>query len=167
MTRSFAELIILMTFSVFIAFSLNALNPNGIPLFGQWDPDRGLISGGGPCSSTADLIEDIDVMDIYLRSEAVFVDSRSSEDYISGHIPRSVSLPVGEFDWRIDDFLDRYPLDTPLLVYCSAPDCHDSTDLSAMLKEYGYQKVSIYYKGFSGWDSAGRPIEVSEHSDHE
>jgi len=168
MIRSFAELIILMTLSVIFAFALNIFHPNGIPLFGQWDPDRGLVSAGGSCAATnADLVDDLDVMDIYLRSEAIFIDSRSSEDYIKGHIPRSVSFPLGEFDWHIDDFLDRYPPDTSLLVYCSGSDCHDSTDLSSMLKEYGYQDVSIYYKGFSGWKTAGRPIETPESSDHE
>jgi rhodanese-related sulfurtransferase len=162
MVRSFAELIILLTVSILAAFILNLVNPEGIPLFGQWDPDKGLVYAGEICIASLNQIDDIDALDLFLQAEAVFVDARALSDYRSGHIPGSYNLPINAVDDAIHDFLDTFPVDTQLIVYCSGPECYDAPDLMTALKEYGYQNVSVYYKGYLGWKNAGRPIEVSE-----
>lgn len=162
MVRSFAEMIILLTVSILIAFILNLVNPGGIPLFGQWDPDKGLVHAGEICIASLKQIDDIDVMDLFLQEEAVFVDARVPADYRLGHIPGSYNLPINRVDNDIHDFLDAFPVDTQLIVYCSGPECYDAPDLMTILKEYGYQTVSVYYKGYQGWTKAGRPIEVVE-----
>lgn len=162
MVRYFAELIILLTVSIILGAVLNIVNPEGIPLFGQWNPDKGLVHAGEICIASLNPIDDVDVLDSYLRSKAVFVDARTSTEYDAGHIPRAFNLPVGKADEIIHDFAAIFPIDTQLILYCSGPECYDASDLMVILQEYGYQNVSVYFQGLLGWKNAGRPIEITE-----
>jgi len=38
------EVIVIVSFSILIAFVANLMSPNGISLFGQWDTSKGVIS---------------------------------------------------------------------------------------------------------------------------
>ena len=167
MIRSLSEMIILLSISILAAFTFNFINSGGIPLFGQWDSAKGLVHAGGLCAPAINQTNDMDVMDYYLRSEALFVDARSKSEFVAGHIPGAINLPVGEIDDQIDDFLDNHQPDTRILVYCSGPDCHDSYDLAKILEEYAFKDVSVYYHGFNGWKNAGRPVEVMETTGNE
>lgn len=160
--RPFLEMVILITVAILLSFAGNTLNPAGIPLFGQWDPDRGNVHAGGPCAPPTNQIADIDVMDLYLSSGAVFVDARIREEYEESHIPRSVNLPINEVHEHIYEFMDKFPLDTRLIVYCSGVDCTDSHDVSSALKEYGYKNVQVYAQGIDKWKSEGRPLMPEE-----
>ncbi|MEA3231463.1 MAG: rhodanese-like domain-containing protein, partial [Thermodesulfobacteriota bacterium] len=60
------------------------------------------------------VITDLEIGDVtlarklYDSGKFVFVDARSRDDYEEGHIKGAVSLPVGEFDEKIDVFLEEY-----------------------------------------------------------
>ncbi len=162
MVRYFAELIILLTVSIILGTVLNVVNPEGIPLFGQWNPDKGLVHAGEICIASLNPIDDIDVLDSYLQSKAVFVDARIAAEYDASHIPGAYNLPVSAVDDVIHDFGAIYPVETHLILYCSGPECYDASDLMTILQEYGYQNVSVYFQGLLGWKNAGRPIEASE-----
>ncbi|MBN1879308.1 rhodanese-like domain-containing protein [bacterium] len=164
MVRIISELIILGAVSIVVAFIVNSINPAGIPLFGQWDQSIGIVHAGGPCAPSVDQIDDIGAMDLYLNSKALFIDARSADDFSEGHIPRALNLPINDVGQLIDAFMEKWQPDTRLLIYCSGPDCHDSHDLAKILKEYGFQSVSVYSHGFDKWKNSGRPIEISEPS---
>jgi len=159
MTRSLFEMIILLAISIAVSFAGNAINPVGIPLFGQWSAEEGSIHGGGPCAPDTNEITDIDMMDLYLSSDAVFVDARSSDEYNNDHIPRSVNLPLNQIQDDIYIFMDKYPLDTKIITYCSGVDCHDSHELAEILSEYNYSDVVVYSRGLDKWKEEGRPTE--------
>jgi len=152
-------MVILLTISIALSFAGNALNPSGIPLFGQWDPERGSVHAGGPCTPSTDQVRDIDVLDLYLSSGALFVDARSREDFAEAHIPRSVNLPVNEVQDDIHEFMDRVSRETKLIVYCSGVECTDSHEVAEALREYGYTDVHVYAQGMHKWQSEGRPLE--------
>ncbi|MBN1295946.1 rhodanese-like domain-containing protein [bacterium] len=157
--RTFFEMIILLAVAMIAAFIGNTVNPKGIPIFGQWDSSVGAVHAGGPCAPQDTEISDLDVLDLYLSSGAVFVDARIQEDFEGSHIPRSVNLPVGQVQDAIESFMQIYPVTTKLIVYCSGPDCSDSHDVALVLKEYGYQDVSVYSLGIERWTREGRPTE--------
>lgn len=162
MARSLAELIILLVVSLVLATILNLINPEGIPLFGQWNPDEGLVHAGEICIASLHPVDDLEALDAYLQSNAVFVDARLPAEYDAGHIPGAFNLPIGEIDEAIHNFLDMFPVDTRLILYCSGPECYDASDLMVILQEYDYQDTSVFYQGLIGWKKAGRPIEVTE-----
>ncbi len=160
MKRSIFEMIILITISIFAGLIVNAFSSNGIPLFGNWNPNLGSVNAGGPCKpSTIEITED-QITSLYLSLSTLFVDARTPDDYEEGHIPGAISFPVGAFNERIPQFLEEYPRDRQIIVYCSGIDCHDSHDLASLLKEQGYHDVLVYTRGFSGWIAEQRSVQI-------
>lgn len=156
------EISIIITLSIVIALITNALSPAGIALVGQWDTHRGVISAKPDNINTQSRLEIRSVKEakqIFDTGAAVFIDARSRQRFEAGHIPDAVSLPVGQFDELIETVLNRYPLDQPIVTYCSGRTCEDSHRLSQFLLEFGYSDVRIFIDGFPGWQAAGYAVE--------
>jgi rhodanese-related sulfurtransferase len=160
--KTIKEIIILGSVSVILALLVNQFSPRGIALIGQWDITKGLITAI-PDGATEGKPEEIDSVArakyIFDKGDALFVDARSQNDYENGHIPGAVSLPVGQFEERIESFLNRYPAEQPIVTYCSGRTCEDSHDLAQSLSDVGFTNVRIFIDGFPGWEAEGYPIE--------
>ncbi len=156
------EIVTILALSAIAAFITNSISPAGIPLVGQWDTQRGAISAQTDHLNAHDRLK-IDnteeARQLFAAGRVVFVDARSRLQYDAGHIPGAVSLPVGEFDEMIETILNRYPLDQPMVTYCSGRTCEDSHRLAQFLREFGYLDVRIFIDGFPGWLAAGYAIE--------
>ena len=160
--KTIKEIIILVAVSVALALAANTLSPKGIALVGQWDIAKGVISAS-PAGDAAGQPEEIDSVarakDLFDKKDVLFVDARSQNHYENGHIPGAVSLPVGQFEERIESFLNRYPSEQPIVTYCSGRTCEDSHDLAQFLSDVGFTNVRIFIDGFPGWEAQGYPIE--------
>ena len=160
--KTIKEIIVLVGVSVALALVVNTLSPRGIALVGQWDIAEGVITAS-PAGDSAGQRQEIDRVALakYLfdKDEVLFVDARSQNDYDNGHIPGAVSLPVGQFEERIDSFLNRYPPEQAIVTYCSGRTCEDSHDLAQFLSDVGFTNVRIFIDGFPGWEAEGYPIE--------
>jgi len=160
--KTIKEIVILVGVSVTLAFMVNFLSPRGIALLGQWDTAKGMITAD-PIGVAAGGLEEIDSValarEIFDRGDVLFVDARSSDNYDDGHISGAISLPVGQFDERIESFLNRYSSDQPMVTYCSGRTCEDSHNLTQFLSDAGYTNVRIFIDGFPGWEAEGYPIE--------
>ena len=160
--KTFKEIFILVGVSLILAFAVNTISPRGIELIGQWDTDQGVISAN-PTTAEEWRPQEIDSVfrakEIFNKGNVLFVDARSSDNYDDGHIQGAISLPVGEFDERIESFLNRYSPDQPIVTYCSGRTCEDSHELAQFLTDAGYTNVRIFIEGFPGWESEGHPIE--------
>ncbi|MGD8710741.1 MAG: rhodanese-like domain-containing protein, partial [Ectothiorhodospiraceae bacterium] len=107
-----------------------------------------LTSGGkalGPESATQ----------MYNRENAVFVDIRTENSYITAHLPGAVNIPLAHLDQQVDK-LKSYD-GRPLIVYCD----HGRTSAKAesKLRKLGIQPVFQLRGGLSSWQSAGLPTE--------
>jgi rhodanese-related sulfurtransferase len=160
--KTIKEIIILVAVSVALALAVNTLSPKGIGLVGQWDTAKGVITAN-PAGDAAGRLEEIDSVarakDLFDKGDVLFVDARSQNHYGNGHIPGAVSLPVGQFEKRIDFFLNRYPPEQPIVTYCSGRTCEDSHELAQLLSDLGFTNVRIFIDGFPGWEAEGYPIE--------
>ena len=148
--------------AISLSFFVNYVSPVGIALVGQWDESQGAIRAKTKAEMVFDDLEidDINIgKAIFDQQRAVFADARSADDYEEGHIKGAVSLPVGEFDMKIGEFLNRYPPDRPIVTYCSGRTCDDSHRLTEMLIAMGYLHVSVMIDGYPGWRKEGFPIE--------
>jgi rhodanese-related sulfurtransferase len=129
---------------------------------GQWDIAEGVITAS-PTGDSAGQPEEIDSVArakyIFDKDEVLFVYARSQNDYDNGHIPGAVSFPVGQFEERIEFFLNRYPPEKLIVTYCSGRTCEDSHDLAQFLSDVGFTNVRIFIDGFPGWEAEGYPIE--------
>ncbi|MDY6790322.1 MAG: rhodanese-like domain-containing protein [Thermodesulfobacteriota bacterium] len=157
------ELIIILSVTVIAAFTVNYFSPNGIALFGQWDTSQGVITAkpkNDPVSGDFLQINDANTAKkIYDAGKAVFVDARSFEVFINGHIKNAVSIPANQFFEFIDHFKTKYPSTTPVIVYCSGRECNDSHELAQYLMEEGYENVNVFIDGYQEWKKRGYPVE--------
>ena len=156
------ELIILIGFSVITAFTTNYFSPNGIALFGQWDASQGVITArqkNDPVTPSFDIKDANTAKKIYDTKKAVFVDARSYQKFIDGHIKDAVSIPAGQFIELIDDFKTKYPVNTPIVTYCSGRECNDSHELAQYLKDEGYENVKVFIDGYPEWERKGYFVE--------
>ena len=153
---------ILFGVAVIIAFAVNYFSPGGIALVGQWDIIQGVITAK---EKNDIVIIDLEIGDVtlarklYNSGKFVFVDARSRDDYEEGHIKGAVSLPVGEFDEKIDVFLEEYSSEKAIVTYCSGRTCEDSHRLAQLLLAFGYTEINVFIDGFPGWEAEGYPIE--------
>ena len=153
---------ILFGVAVIIAFAVNYFSPGGIALVGQWDVIQGVITAK---EKNDIVITDLEIGDVtlarklYDSGKFVFVDARSRDDYVEGHIKGAVSLPVGEFDEKIDVFLEEYSPEKAIITYCSGRTCEDSHRLAQLLLAFGYTEINVFIDGFPGWEAEGYPIE--------
>jgi rhodanese-related sulfurtransferase len=153
--KTIRELSILASISIIVAFAFNYFSPAGIALVGQWDIAKGVITAN----------EKTDIGDIALAKELydskkfLFVDARSWENYDEGHIKGAISLPVGQFDEKIEAFMEQYPPEKAIVAYCSGRTCEDSHNLAQLLLAFGYTEIKVFIDGFTGWESEGYPIE--------
>jgi rhodanese-related sulfurtransferase len=95
-------------------------------------------------------------------STTLLIDARSREAFAEGHLPGARSLPRAEAVSGVGALLAEVPLSTPLIVYCSGYDCHDSFELAEGLIAAGYRQVRIYEGGFPEWRDAGLPLEGAQ-----
>ena len=156
------ELIILLGFAVIAAFTVNYFSPNGIAFFGQWDTSQGVITAkpkNDPVTGGFEIKDANTAKDIYDTGKAVFVDARSYEAFIDGHIKGAVSIPTNQFFEFMDHFKTEYPSNTAVITYCSGRECNDSHELAQYLIGEGYANVKVFIDGYQGWERKGYPVE--------
>jgi len=156
------EIAVLLGLAVGLALCVNYFSPVGIALVGQWDISKGVITAGAKNDAITDDLEIDDVKNarhIFNSAAALFVDARTRESYEEGHIPGAVSFPVGEFDMRIETFMNRHSPEQPIVTYCSGRTCEDSHELAQLFLASGYLNVRVFIDGFPGWEAEGYPIE--------
>ena len=160
--KTIKELSILAGTSIIAAFAVNYFSPAGIALVGQWDTAKGVITAN---EKNDIVLNDLEIGNVTLAKKLydsqkfVFVDARSRDDYDEGHIKKAVSLPVGQFDEKIEAFLEQYPLEKSIVTYCSGRTCEDSHKLAQLRMELGYMEINVFIDGFPGWEAEGYPIE--------
>ncbi|MFA6084203.1 ArsR/SmtB family transcription factor [Mucilaginibacter sp.] len=86
----------------------------------------------------------------------VLLDVRPEEEYLSGHIARSISIPVEQ----LLDRMAELPPDKTIIAYCRGPFCVFADDAVALLKEHNYNAVRLE-EGFPDWKLKGLPVEMN------
>ncbi|MBW2490249.1 MAG: rhodanese-like domain-containing protein [Deltaproteobacteria bacterium] len=156
------EISILVSAAIITALAVNYFSPAGIALVGQWDTSEGVITAN---EKNDIALNDLEIGDVALAKKLydsqnfVFVDARPRDDYDEGHIKGAVSLPVGQFDEKIEAFLEQYSPEKAIVTYCSGRTCEDSHKLAQLLMELGYMEINVFIDGFPGWEAEGYPIE--------
>jgi len=85
----------------------------------------------------------------------LFLDARAESDYMREHLPAALSLPVTAFEEHFPALAPILDADTPLVIYCSGPDCDEGLLLIQRLRDAGYQDLTLYLDGLEGWRRAG------------
>lgn len=87
--------------------------------------------------------------------EVTVLDVRPIEEYGAGHIPGSLSIPVGELKARLAEL----PRDREIVAYCRGPYCVMAIEAVELLRRRGY-KAQRMEAGVADWRARGWTIEA-------
>ena len=144
--------------SLSLALIVNSIRPDGIDLFRAPTPESSSITITGSFREIS--IED--AFDRHKKKQALFLDSRSPDDFAIGHIKGALNQPDKRFDDWADDFISRISADTPLIVYCSNRHCSLAQDLAEKLSLIGYENVFYMAAGWDEWKRRALPMDILE-----
>ncbi|MDX1804079.1 MAG: rhodanese-like domain-containing protein [Alcanivorax sp.] len=107
-----------------------------------------LVWAADPVSVTA-------LADSMTRKQApVIVDVRSEAEFLSGHIPGAIMIPVDRLEKNLE--LLRPHRKDHIVVYCqSGRRAHKA---ATELEEAGFKHVKLLDGSFQAWQAAGQPI---------
>jgi rhodanese-related sulfurtransferase/DNA-binding transcriptional ArsR family regulator len=89
--------------------------------------------------------------------DVVVLDVRPAEEYLAGHIPGAVSIPVGELADRINEL----PEDTEIVVYCRGEYCVLAYDAVRLLTDRGRHAIRLN-DGMLEWRLAEMPVDTGD-----
>ena len=107
-------------------------------------------------------MEPVDRRDLLerVRSGAVTVlDVRPEEEYMAGHIPGAISIPLKDIEMRLSDL----PKELEIVAYCRGPYCVLAVQAVEILREKGFRAVRME-EGIQDWRAMGFPVAVGEGS---
>ncbi len=93
-----------------------------------------------------------------VADDAYLIDVREDDEWLAGHAPGAVHLPMNELPER----LAEVPAEGDVVIVCRSG--HRSAEVTAYLVSRGLGHVRNLHDGMLGWAAAGRPL-ISEDGD--
>jgi rhodanese-related sulfurtransferase/DNA-binding transcriptional ArsR family regulator len=87
--------------------------------------------------------------------QAIVIDVRPAEEYVAGHIPGAVSIPLDELAGRLAEL----PLDQEIVAYCRGAYCVLAHDAVRLLTAHG-RAARRLADGMLEWRLADLPVAV-------
>ena len=84
------------------------------------------------------------------NAEVTVIDVRPREEYVAGHIPGALSIPVAELKRHVG----RLPKSKEIVAYCRGPYCVYSLEAVTLLRKHGY-RARRADEGLPDWRAAG------------
>lgn len=96
---------------------------------------------------------EIDIEDFAAaRGGGLLVDVREPDEYVRGHVPGAVLIPMGNLANRVGE-IDKT---SPVFVICASG--NRSSAMTDLLRDAGFDAVSVA-GGTGAWERSGRPLE--------
>jgi len=85
--------------------------------------------------------------------QVVILDTRPASEYVAGHIPGAISVPVGDLKQR----LQQLTKGKEYVAYCRGPYCVYADRAVELLRAHG-RRARRLLDGFPEWRAAGLPV---------
>jgi rhodanese-related sulfurtransferase/predicted transcriptional regulator len=102
-------------------------------------------------------LESISASELHLKihdDDIIVIDVRPKEEFLNGHIPGAVSIPLAELNEKIKDL----PAGKEIVAYCRGKYCVLAAEASKMLSSEGF-KTTIMKDDVNSWRFAGLEVE--------
>lgn len=163
------QFFLLLLVSVAVGIGYNYLSPRGLSL---QTPGGEPVSEGGvevgrldsrgeqslpPYEHQGEVSEDgfpvvewMDVKNLVDRHGALLVDARPQWAFDAGHIPHAVCLPFSFESTDLEKaFVQDYPAERNVVIYCGDPSCERSKYLAKKLRDqFNFQSLFVYEQGY-------------------
>jgi rhodanese-related sulfurtransferase len=100
-------------------------------------------------------VQRVELMRRARKGEVVVIDVRPAEEFESGHIKGSMSIPLPELKRRINEI----PANREVVAYCRGPYCVLAAEAVSLLRRAGLRAVRLA-DGLPEWREAGLPVEI-------
>jgi rhodanese-related sulfurtransferase/DNA-binding transcriptional ArsR family regulator len=90
--------------------------------------------------------------------EVTVIDVRPREEYLAGHIPGAISVPLADLPKRLRDLRKRHDI----VAYCRGPYCVMSLDAVDLLRRKGFRAQRLEH-GVAEWRAQGWRVDTGEH----
>jgi rhodanese-related sulfurtransferase len=137
-------------------FVSNRFRSDKIPLVENWSEKSNLVTSSGEKLE----ISLSEATNLFEEKKAVFIDARSREEYLTGHIKGAISLPYKEADWKFVEAMAGISEDSVIITYCDGQTCELSMELAVFLRNAGYKNVKVLSNGWTAWKQNGLPMET-------
>lgn len=110
--------------------------------------------------SEREALEPIDSAGLLARmreGSVTLLDVRPPEEYLAGHVPDAVSIPLAELERRIGEL----PGDAEIVAYCRGPYCVLAIEAVNLLRTRGFNAVRME-DGIRDWRAHGLNVETTE-----
>ena len=89
------------------------------------------------------------------NKEVTVLDVRPYEEYLAGHIPGAISIPIDELEQRLGEL----PKDQEIVAYCRGPYCIWSGQAVNLLQEHGLSAQHLV-DGVTDWRAHGHRVAI-------
>jgi rhodanese-related sulfurtransferase len=89
-----------------------------------------------------------------VEGNIILLDVRPAEEYIAGHLPNALSMPVADLEARLSEL----PQDREIVAYCRGPYCVFADEAVALLRSNGFSAHRLE-QGLPDWRALGLPVE--------
>ena len=89
------------------------------------------------------------------NGDVTLLDVRPSEEYVAGHLPGAISVPLSDLENKLADL----PLDREIVAYCRGPYCVLAVEAVERLRSNGFKAVRME-EGVPDWRARGLPVHV-------
>jgi hydroxyacylglutathione hydrolase len=136
----------------FVASLSSDIPPRPLNMTAIEATNRGNAEAHWAMLTTAPEVAQVEVEGLAQRpAEAVVLDVREPQEYVSGHVPGAISLPQAELASR----LDEVPRETPLFVICQTGS--RSLHATQFLHQVGIAATNVR-GGTEAWRVRGNPL---------
>ncbi|MBI5301013.1 MAG: metalloregulator ArsR/SmtB family transcription factor [Chloroflexi bacterium] len=91
------------------------------------------------------------------NGSAVLLDVRPTAEYVAGHLPKAVSIPLDELERRLNEL----PRRRTIIAYCRGPYCVLADEAAEKLVRKGF-RVARLEEGVHEWQQAGYSLAFVE-----
>jgi rhodanese-related sulfurtransferase len=145
--------LIVLMFSTGLAFTVNALRSQGLPLVAPFPPEYqcpSLTPAGRPLKVAQALKSNIPG-----QKDVVFVDARPRELFEIGHIKGAIDVPYSFIEPTPKEIIDRLKRFRTVIIYCNTKDSEESKLMAGELSQAGVERVFYLEGGFLEWVRQG------------
>jgi rhodanese-related sulfurtransferase/DNA-binding transcriptional ArsR family regulator len=89
--------------------------------------------------------------------EVTVIDVRPHEEYVAGHIPGAISVPLADLPKRLRELRKRHDI----VAYCRGPYCVMSLDAVDLLRRKGFRAQRLEH-GVADWRAQGWRVDAGE-----
>ncbi len=101
------------------------------------------------------VLESITLEDLIARSKKekmLLIDVRPQKEYLEGHIPNAVSVPLSDLNEKMKDL----PRDKTIIAYCRGPLCVMASEAVKILKKNKFRAIGLE-QGYVEWKLGAGP----------